>query len=119
MKKLLFFATMLAMLLPMACENIEKDDDYVLIDWAPIQMYIYVSDADGNNLLDPTSDKCYDSTNIILSYNGKQYSVENVLREDYEPQATPFEYLRLSTPPVLRPWHEAHDTVLSTERRVS
>lgn len=92
MKKILSLATMFAILLSMACENIEKNDDYVLIDWSPIMMYIYVSDADGNNLLDPTSDKCYDSTNIILSYNGKQYSVENVLREDYEPQATPFDY---------------------------
>lgn len=102
MKKILSLATMFAILLSMACENIEKDDDYVLIDWAPIQMYIYVSDADGNNLLDPTSDKCYDSTNIILSYNGKQYSVENVLREDYEPQATPFEYLASFDNPYIR-----------------
>ena len=92
MKKLLSLATMFAILLSMACENIEKDDDFVIIDWAPIEMYIYLSDADGNNLLDPASEECYDSANITLTYNGEQYSVDNWLREDNEPMAKPLEY---------------------------
>lgn len=93
MKKILSLATMFAILLSMACENIEKDDDHVIIDWAPIEMYIYLSDADGNNLLDPASEECYDSANITLTYNGEQYSVDNWLREDNEPMAKPLAYL--------------------------
>ena len=101
MKKILSLATMFAILLSMACENIEKDDDYVIIDWAPIEMYIYLSDADGNNLLDPASEECYDSANITLTYNGEQYSVDNWLREDNEPMAKPLAYFAVFDNPYI------------------
>ena len=105
MKKILSLATMFAILLSMACENIEKNDDDldIIVDWAPIEMYIYLSDADGNNLLDPASEECYDSANITLTYNGEQYSVDNWLREDNEPMAKPLEYLAVfDNPYILR-----------------
>lgn len=59
----------------------------IIVDWAPIFMRIYLCDAEGNNLLDATNEKCYDTSNIVVTYEGKEYNICN----PYTPETS--EYL--------------------------
>lgn len=67
--------------------NIVKPYREVEIDWAPIFMRVYLRDAEGNNLLDATNEKCYDTSNIVVTYEGKEYNICN----PYTPETS--EYL--------------------------
>ena len=63
MRKILLFASVLLMLVPLACDNdehqtVNENPSDIIIDWVPITAHIYVNDAEGNNLLAPSSDRC-------------------------------------------------------------
>ena len=83
-------------------DNINNNE--VLVDWAPIELFVYLNDADGNNLLDPEYEHAYDSANIVLTYEGKEYEVINYLTPN-EPQAQPMYYLAVFDAPYI-----CHDT---------
>lgn len=59
----------------------------IIVDWAPIFMRVYLRDAEGNNLLDDTNEKCYDTSKIVVTYEGKEYNICN----PYTPETS--EYL--------------------------
>ena len=90
--------------------NVNKDDnntnnddngqDDVIVDWAPLELFVYLSDADGNNLLDPEYEHAYDSANIVLTYEGKEYEVINYLTPN-EPQVQPMAYLAVFDAPYI------------------
>ena len=87
--------------------NINNDDNGqndVLVDWAPLELFVYLSDADGNNLLDPEYEHAYDSANIVLTYEGEEYEVINYLSPS-EPKARTMEYLAVFDSPYI-----CHDT---------
>lgn len=67
--------------------NITMEIDDVIVDWAPIFMRVYLHDEEGNNLLDATNEKCYDTSNIVVTYEGKEYNIRN----PYTPETS--EYL--------------------------
>lgn len=57
--------------------NIVKPYREVEIDWAPIFMRVYLRDAEGNNLLDAENENCYDTSKIVVTYEGKEYNICN------------------------------------------
>ena len=59
----------------------------IIIDWAPIFMRVYLRDAEGNNLLDAENENCYDTSKIVVTYEGKEYNICN----PYTPETS--EYL--------------------------
>jgi hypothetical protein len=63
-------------------------------------LFVYLSDADGNNLLDPEYEHAYDSTNMVLTYEGEEYEVINYLTPS-EPKAQPMEYLAVFDSPYI------------------
>ena len=129
MKKFKYLALLLAVFMTISCEkdivnnqdvdsdqtivgnddvnkgdnNTNKDDngqEDVLVDWAPIELFVYLSDADGNNLLDPEYEHAYDSANIVLTYEGEEYEVINYLTPS-EPKARTMEYLAVFDAPYI------------------
>ena len=84
--------------------NDDNEQDDVIVDWAPLELFVYLSDADGNNLLDPEYEHAYDSANIVLTYEGKEYEVINYLTPN-EPQLQPMAYLAVFDAPYI-----CHDT---------
>ena len=62
--------------------NDDNGQDDVIVDWAPLELFVYLSDADGNNLLDPEYEHAYDSANIVLTYEGKEYEVKLLQHND-------------------------------------
>lgn len=60
--------------------NISKEvaqPEDIIIDWAPIFMRVYLRDAEGNNLLDAENENCYDTSKIVVTYEGKEYNICN------------------------------------------
>lgn len=57
--------------------DITMEIDDVIVDWAPIFMRVYLRDAEGNNLLDATNEKCYDTSKIVVKYEGEEYNICN------------------------------------------
>lgn len=133
MKKFQYLALLLAAFMTISCEkdivnnqdvdsdqtivsndDVNKDDnntnnddngqDDVCVDWAPLELFVYLSDADGNNMLDPEYEHAYDSANIVLTYEGKEYGVINYLTP-IEPQVQPMAYLAVFDAPYI-----CHDT---------
>lgn len=84
--------------------NDDNGQDDVIVDWAPLELFVYLSDADGNNLLDPEYEHAYDSANIVLTYEGKEYEVNNYLIPN-EPKVQPMAYLAVFDAPYI-----CHDT---------
>lgn len=84
--------------------NDDNGQDDVIVDWAPLELFVYLSDADGNNLFDPEYEHAYDSANIVLTYEGKEYEVINYLTPN-EPRAQPMYYLAVFDAPYI-----CHDT---------
>ena len=84
--------------------NDDNGQDDVIVDWAPLELFVYLSDADGNNLLDPEYEHAYNSANIVLTYEGKEYEVINYLTPN-EPKVQPLEYLAVFDAPYI-----CHDT---------
>ena len=84
--------------------NDDNGQDDVIVDWAPLELFVYLSDADGNNLLDPEYEHAYDSAKIVLTYEGEEYEVINYLTPS-EPKAQPMEYLAVFDSPYI-----CHDT---------
>ena len=87
--------------------NTNNDDNGlndVVVDWAPLELFVYLSDADGNNLLDPEYEHAYDSANIVLTYEGEEYEVINYLTPS-EPKAQPMWYHAVFDSPYI-----CHDT---------
>lgn len=103
---MLFFAALISVFFALSCENIEpnnteisngeeqtpndeeqnEEEDNIIVDWAPIVLYVYLNDAEGNSLFEPTND------NITLTYEGDEYKVANYLSSD-TPQAQTLEYM--------------------------
>ena len=125
MKKFQYLALLLAVFMTISCERdivnnqdvdsdqtiVSNDDDNddngqndVLVDWAPLELFVYLSDADGNNLLDPEYEHAYDSANIVLTYEGEEYEVINYLTPS-EPKAQPMWYHAVFDSPYI-----CHDT---------
>ena len=125
MKKFKYLALLLAAFMTISCEKdivnnqdvdsdqtiVSNDDDNddngqndVLVDWAPLELFVYLSDADGNNLLDPEYEHAYDSANIVLTYEGEEYEVINYLTPS-EPKAQPMWYHAVFDSPYI-----CHDT---------
>ena len=134
MKKFQYLALLLAAFMTISCEkdivnnqdvdsdqtivgnddDVNKDDNNtnnddngqndVEVDWAPLELFVYLSDADGNNLLDPEYEHAYDSANIVLTYEGMEYEVINYLTPS-EPKAQPMWYLAVFDSPYI-----CHDT---------
>jgi hypothetical protein len=127
MKKFQYLALLLAAFMTISCEKdivnnqdvdsdqtiVNNDDDNddnntnngdnghdVIVDWAPLELFVYLSDADGNNLLDPEYEHAYDSTNMVLTYEGEEYEVINYLTPS-EPKAQPMEYLAVFDSPYI------------------
>ena len=129
MKKFKYLALLLAAFMTISCEKdivnnqdvdsdqtiVSNDDDDkddnntnnddngqndVLVDWAPLELFVYLSDADGNNLLDPEYEHAYDSANIVLTYEGEEYEVINYLTPS-EPKARTMEYLAVFDAPYI------------------
>ena len=111
MRKILLFASALLMLVPLACDNDEHQTvnenppdiipPDIIVDLAPITAHIYVNDAEGNNLLDPSSDRCYDISQIVLRYDDEEYSVRNPYTSNDAPEAMPLAYLAQFEQPAL------------------
>ena len=56
----------------------EEEDNVcadVLVDWAPIMMYVYVQNDKGTDLLNPNTESSIDVSAISLQYKDKNYSV--------------------------------------------
>ena len=133
MKKFKYLALLLAVFMTISCEkdivnnqdvdsdqtivgnddvnkgdnNTNNDDNGlndVVVDWAPLELFVYLSDADGNNLLDPEYEHAYDSANIVLTYEGEEYEVINYLTPS-EPKAQPMWYHAVFDSPYI-----CHDT---------
>lgn len=80
--------------------NDDNGQDDVIVDWAPLELFVYLSDADGNNLLDPEYEHAYDSANIVLTYEGEEYEVINYLMPS-ESKAQPMWYLAVFDSPYI------------------
>ena len=121
MKKFKYLALLLAAFMTISCDKdivnnqdvdsdqtiVGNDDDNddngqndVIVDWAPLELFVYLSDADGNNLLDPEYEHAYDSANIVLTYEGMEYEVINYLTPN-EPRAQPMYYLAVFDAPYI------------------
>ena len=68
--KALAVAAFVAIALP-SC----SDDDLVLWDFRPDEIQLEISDADGNNLLDPAVENNIIGENITADYEGKTYDI--------------------------------------------
>lgn len=67
--------------------KITKAKEDIIVDWAPIFMRVYLRDEEGNNLLASTNANCYDTSKIVVNYEGKEYNISN----PYSPETS--EYL--------------------------
>jgi len=63
-KKIVFAA--LSCFILTGCEN----DDYI-VDWAPVNLYIYATDSVGNSIIQP------DMPGMTLTYKGETYTVKD------------------------------------------
>lgn len=61
--------TVLATTLLAGCEEIINDGYEV--DWAPVEIYIYATDRDGNSIIQP------DMPGMSLTFKGETYTVQN------------------------------------------
>lgn len=80
-KQLKYILLIIVSLSFFACH--EKDDpknEYIISDWYPIEMSIYVQDKDGKDLLDNTSAD-FVGHDLTLSYKDKTYRI--LLNKDY------------------------------------
>lgn len=75
MKKFQYLALLLAAFMTISCEKDIVNNQNWIVDWAPLELFVYLSDADGNNLLDPEYEHAYDSANMVLTYEGEEYEV--------------------------------------------
>ena len=89
MKKFMFLVLLFAAFLAFSCDS--KDESWI-IDWVPLDMYVYLSDADGESLFDPNNEDAFDSSKIVITYDGKEYGVRDYLSPS-EPTAQPMDVL--------------------------
>lgn len=81
MKKFLILALLTALFSACSLENTEPNsnpnngDDFWCVDWNPLFMKIYVNDAEGNTLLDTSSEHCLDLSKIVVTYKGEEYTI--------------------------------------------
>jgi hypothetical protein len=67
---------LIALLTFFACN--EKDDpknEYIISDWYPIELWIYIQDQDGKDLLDYDSEN-YIGNDFMLTYKDKTYRIQ-------------------------------------------
>ena len=77
--------------------NNQDPEDSYCVDWAPLGMFVYLHDAEGNNLFDIESEHYYDVSQIKVTYNGEEYDV----MPPYQPSAKPLDYLALFKQPYI------------------
>jgi hypothetical protein len=85
MKKLLF-ALIATVMIPLfiSCDKEENDDDFVVVDFVPIEFLIHIVNEQGEDLLNPDTEGSIVDEDIRMIYNGKEYS----LQEDSQEAAT-------------------------------
>lgn len=66
--------TLVAVALP-SCSN-DDDDDIVLWDFIPNEIRLEITDAKGNNLLDPAGENNIVGENITVDYEGETYGTQ-------------------------------------------
>ncbi len=71
---LFMLAALLPMLMLTGCKS--DDDDVLIWDIYPITMYVYIADADGNNLLDPEVEGNIVDQPMTVEYKGMSYDVQ-------------------------------------------
>ena len=59
-----------------SCDDEDEPDPYIIWDFVPLNVQIYVQDADGNNLLVPTTAGYLRGTEIVAIYNDKEYALD-------------------------------------------
>ncbi len=99
MKKFKYLALLLAAFMTISCEKDIVNIQYI-VDWAPVELYVYLSDAEGNNLLDPAFEGAYNIDDMVLTYEGEEYEVINYLTPS-EPKAQPMEYFAVFDSPYI------------------
>ena len=72
MKKILVI--ILSVFAFVSCQKEEKG--IWLVDWAPIEMFIYVQDANGQDLLNPQSESAINLDGITIEYEGETFTVK-------------------------------------------
>ena len=84
MKKLLFTLVATVMIpLFISCDK-EENDDFVVVDFMPIEFLIHIVNEKGEDLLNPDTKGSIVDEDIRMIYNGKEYS----LQEDTQKNAT-------------------------------
>lgn len=71
--KTLFAVALVAMTLS-SCSN-DDDDDDIIWDFIPEEITLEITDANGNNLLDPAVENNIVGENITLDYKGETYDI--------------------------------------------
>ncbi len=74
---LLSLAVVIASLALTSCEEGEKD-------YVPVTFAVYVSDAEGNDLLDPSVENNLTDRGITLAYKGVEYRIDKTDMRDHE-----------------------------------
>lgn len=79
MKKYYLFMAMFLSLMSLSCDKIPfldcVNEEPVIVDWAPIKLQVMLCDTEGNNLLDPEFENCYDPADILIKYEGNEYRI--------------------------------------------
>ena len=68
--RLLFVLVAICTFILTGCEK-ENSGPYIIIDWAPVEIYIYADDADGNSIIRP------DMPGMELTFKGETYTVRD------------------------------------------
>ncbi|MBR5234844.1 MAG: hypothetical protein IKV24_01440 [Bacteroidaceae bacterium] len=75
MKKQKFFLAVLAIAIAAGLTSCDND---VIWDIVPIRIHITVSNADGQNLLDPTTPNCIDFREVTAEWMGESYAADTI-----------------------------------------
>ena len=83
---LMFFLAIAAMCMT-GCSDSNNNDDYIIVDWTPVMLWVELVDENGSDLLDPSNEtKWYDGATI--TYRGKTYTAEDTTDKIYTDNTT-------------------------------
>ena len=101
MKKILIGILAMTAMLAAGCEEVLGDD--WVVDWAPVNVYIEASDADGNSIISP------DMPGMTLTFKGETYPVRDV---EHRAAAGTRAYLAIMEGLIAQPWMEVDGVIL-------
>lgn len=102
--RLFLFAFIITLLLQAGCNQNYDPDDYPIVDWYPVNLYVTVQDSQGNDLLDPDhTDNFFAGASLV--FRGRQYDVQGIEGNPY--YAVNTKYYK----PYMRGLLLAHDTL--------